>query len=124
MAQRLGRPSKTHRRASDGEMCLSIQFGAGVGEAQRALGYLVAIGRASLDEPGRPQRDQAADRRVLTAQRLGQRDRTLERTVELGGSKAEPGSEWRGNRFEDFQLLTVTVTASRQVADDRQGFPV
>src|SRR3974390_2662941 len=105
-------------------MYLARQLGAWVDNAQRAVGYLVRIGSASLDEPRLPQRDQTGHRGVVAAQRLGQGDRTLERPLPLQGGIAVPGSEWRRNGFEDFQLLTVTVAASGQVADDRQGFPV
>src|SRR5215472_5924926 len=105
-------------------MYLAPQPRAGADHAERAVGYLVRIGSASLDEPRRPQPDQADDRRVLAAQRLGQGERTLERPLHLRRGVAVPGGEWRPDGFEDFQFLAVAVAAGRQVSDDRQGFPV
>jgi len=109
------------RRAAGGVMCLGTRLGAGVGEAQRAVGYLVCIGHASLDEPRRPQRDQAGHCQVLAAQRLGERDRALEGLLQLWGGIAVPGIEWRRHGLEDRQFLAVTVAASGQVTDDRQS---
>jgi hypothetical protein len=124
MKQSLSRPPETHRRAADGVMCLATQLGAGVSKAQRAAACLVGVAGASLDEPRRPQRDQAGDHRVLAAQRLGQGDGALQLLLELRRGIAIPGIERRRNSFEDSQLLAITVAASGQVTDDRQGFPV
>ena len=113
MAEADGRPA-------DGEVGRAAQLGAGVGEGQRPGGRPVPVRGASLDELRRPERDQAGERRVFTAERFRQGDRALERALELRGGVAVPGVERCGHGLQNLELAPVPVFALRQAAHDRQ----
>jgi hypothetical protein len=59
-------------------MGLAAQLGGGVDEGQGAGGFLIAVGNASLNESGAPQRDQPRDRGGFAVQRVGEGDSPAE----------------------------------------------
>ena len=85
MTQPLGGHPQADGRPAHGEVSRAAQLGVGVAKGQGTGRDLIAIGRASLDEPRRPEPGQAGDRRVPAAKRFGEGDRALKRLLQVRG---------------------------------------
>jgi hypothetical protein len=122
--QPLGGHPEADRRSAHGEVGLAGELRTRIDKGQGAGRDLVAVGRAPLDEPRRPESDQAVEHGVAAAKALGESDRAFQGSLQARGRIAFPGGKRRSHRLEDLQLLSVPSAFLGHAAHDRQRFGV